>query len=117
MATTLLLDTAGWDLVVGLDGNIAVAGEPYALAQDAASEIRTFQGECWYDTSKGIPYWAQILGNAPPVSLMKAAFVGAALNVPGVVTATCFITSIVNRAVRGQVQIRSADGQISAAGF
>lgn len=34
MASTLLLDTLAWDLAVDAAGNIAVATEPYSLAQD-----------------------------------------------------------------------------------
>lgn len=117
MAATLLLDITTWDLCADTAGNIAVAAEPYALAQDAASAIRTFEGECWYDTTLGLPYWMQILGQAPPVALMKAAFVAAARTVPDVTAANCFITSIVGRVVRGQVQIRSASGDVSAASF
>ena len=117
MASTLLLDTAAWDLCVDLDGNIAVASEPYALAQDAASAIRTFEGEVWYNRALGIPYWTQILGYAPPLSLMRAYFVAAALTVPDVVSAACFFLAITNRKVTGQVQITSTDGTLSAAAF
>ena len=42
---TLLLTTDAWDLTVDVSGNIAVADEPLALAQDAASAIRLFAGE------------------------------------------------------------------------
>ncbi|HEY0120663.1 MAG TPA: hypothetical protein VGC14_02690 [Rhizobium sp.] len=117
MASTLLLDTDLWDLAVDTSGNIAVASEPYALAQDAASAIRTFEGEVFYDTTLGIPYFSQILGYAPPISLMKAYFNEAALTVDGVVTSKCFITSWDNRVVTGQVQITDEDGNVSAAGF
>ncbi|KEA07114.1 hypothetical protein [Rhizobium rhizogenes] len=117
MASTLLLDTLAWDLTVDTAGNIAVATEPYALAQDAASAIRAFAGEVFYDTTIGIPYFSQILGYAPPISLMKAYFNEAALTVPGVVTSKCFITSWDNRAVTGQVQITAEDGTVSAASF
>ncbi|NTJ46919.1 hypothetical protein G6K93_07825 [Agrobacterium rhizogenes] len=117
MANTLLLDTVLWDLAVDTAGNIAMAGEPYALAQDAASAIRTFEGEVFYDTTIGIPYFSQILGYAPPISLMKAHFNEAALSVPGVETSACFITSWDNRVVRGQVQITDSSGTTSAAGF
>ena len=51
---TLLLDPLKWDLVVDAAGNIAVASPPYALAQDAASSIKLFSGECYYDTSIGV---------------------------------------------------------------
>lgn len=114
---TLLLDTVSWDLTVDTSGNIAMATAPYALAQDAASAIRTFAGEIYFDTTLGIPYFSQILGYAPPIALMKAYFNEAALTVPGVVTSQCFITSWDDRVVRGQVQITDENGNASAAGF
>jgi hypothetical protein len=114
---TLLLDTAAWDLVADVAGNIAVAGDPYALAQDAASAIRLFQGELYYDTTQGVPYWSSVLGRSPPISFMKAKFVAAALTVPGIVSAVCFISAIADRKVSGQVQITTAAGQTAAAAF
>lgn len=114
---TLLLDTEQWDLVVDASGNIAVASNPYSQAQDAASAIRTFSGECRYDTTVGVPYWAEVFGKPVPVSLMKQLFVNAALTVPGTATAVCYIASFVNRKVTGQVQITNGAGQTSAAGF
>lgn len=114
---TLLLDTDTWDLVADASGNIAVADEPYALAQDAASAIRLFAGELYYDTTQGIPYFDQILGKAPPVSLMKAYFNRAALTAPGVVSAQTFIQSWTDRTVTGQVQVTHAAGNTTAASF
>jgi hypothetical protein len=114
---SLLLDRTTWDLCVDASGNIAMASPPYALAQDAASAIKLFSGELFYDTSQGIPYFAQILGHFPPLALMKAQFVAAAITVPGVASAVCFISSIVNRKVSGQVQITDTSGTVSAAGF
>lgn len=118
MAATLLLDTRLWDLVVDINGNIAKAAEPYALAQDAASAIKLFQGELWYNTAPGIPYWGEILGSSPPpFSLMKAKFEAAALTVPGVVEAKCVINSFTHRNISGQVQVTDTAGNISAAAF
>lgn len=116
--TTLLLDPVTWDLTVDLNGNIAVASDGYALAQDAASAIRLFRAELWYDTTQGIPYFEKVLGQMPPLALLKAYFQAAALTVPGVASAKVFITSIgVNRIVTGQVQITNTQGQTSAATF
>ena len=114
---SLLLDTVAWDLTVDASGNIAVASDPYAIAQDAACAIKVFQGEVYYDTTQGIPYFAQILGLTPPLSLLKAYFVQAALSVPGAVGAQCFVTSWVDRVVHGQVQITDGSGNVSAVGF
>lgn len=114
---TLLLDRSVWDLCLDSAGNIAMATKPYAIAQDVASAIKLFLGEGWYDTRKGVPYWGQILGELPPVALMKAKFVAAAMTVPEVVAARCFIQSIVGREVHGQVQVTDKIGTIITVGF
>ena len=114
---TILLDVNRWDIVADLSGNIAVAEPPYSQAQDAASAMRTFQGEVFYDQAFGIPYWARILGQAPPLSLVKAYWIAAAKTVPGVVSAKAFIASFVNRTLTGQVQITNKAGETSASGF
>lgn len=114
---TILLRTDNWDLTVDFSRNIAMASEPYSFAQDAASAIRLFQGELWYNTARGIPYWLQILGKRPPLALLKAKLVAAALTVPGVVSATAFISSFVNRRLTGQVQIKAASGATAVASF
>lgn len=118
MAATLLLDRTTWDLVLDASGNIALAQEPYALAQDAASAIKTQQGECFWDTSVGVPLFGDVLGKRPSVALMKSLFSAAALTVPGVGAAKTYLTSIRNREVTGQVQVTSAStGQIAATNF
>lgn len=117
MARSLLLDRTKWDLVLDASGNIAVADEPYSLAQDAASAIRLFLGECWYDTTLGIPYFEQILGQYPSVEFMRAEFVAAALGVPDVTAASVFLTGLVRRQLTGQVQVTGPDGVVSTAGF
>jgi hypothetical protein len=115
---TMLLDVSTWDLVVDIDGNVAVASDPYSQAQDAASAIRTFQGEVYYDTSLGVPYWPKVLGLAPSLAELKNLFNVAALAVPDVVTAQSFINAIGNdRTVRGQVQTTNSSGQTGAAFF
>lgn len=116
MAATLLLDTVSWDLTVDASGNMAVANEPYALAQDAASAIKTFLGECYWDTTVGVPY-KTILGKKPPLALLKQQLIDAAKTVPNVVSARVFIASLTDRSLTGQVQVISTSGQVSAASF
>jgi hypothetical protein len=107
---TLLLDTDRWDLVTDAAGNIAVAAPPYAMAQDAASAVRLFKGELWYDTSQGIPYFQQVLGKQPSLGSLKSAFTTAATAVPNVESAQTFISSITNRGVVGQMQLTTTAG-------
>lgn len=114
---TLLLTLDTWDLCVDANGNIAMATEPYSLAQDAASAIRLFLGELWYDTTQGIPYFQQVLGEAPPLPILKAFLQTQALTVPGVTEAAVFITSFAERTLAGQVQVTDAAGNITTASF
>lgn len=115
---TLLLDRSAWDLLLDAAGNIALATEPYSLAQDAASAIKTYIGECYWDTTIGVPYLQQIFGKNPSISQIKGLFVAAAKTVPDVSFAQVFIISAGNRSISGQVQVTSAStGQVSAAVF
>ena len=114
---TLLLDVASWDLTLDLFGNIALASDPYSMAQDAASRIKLFSGELWYDTTQGIPYWTMILAQTPPVAYLKAQFEAAAVLVPGVASATCDITGVLGRQVSGRVNITTDTGETATASF
>jgi hypothetical protein len=107
---TLLLDQATWDLTLDANGNMARASNPYSIAQDVGSALKLFKGELWYDTTKGVPYFQQILGSQPPVAFLKARFVTAALTVPETVAAAAFIDSITARKVKGQVQVTTNSG-------
>jgi hypothetical protein len=114
---SLLIDTVFNDLVVDARGNIAVCDEPYRLAQDAACAIRLFLGEVYYAQDQGIPYFTQILGHWPAISLVKAYLQNAALSVTGVVSATVYLTSFTDRNLNGQVQVTDSSGATTAASF
>lgn len=114
---TLLLDQKTWDLCLDAQGNIAVAGEPYALAQDAASGIRTFAEECFYDTTYGVPYLSQIFGKVPPSNVFKQAMETEALKVPGIVAAACVIDSFTDRTVIGRINLTDINGNIHTVTF
>lgn len=107
---TLLLDTVQWDMVLDSGGNWAVATEPYQVAQDVASAIRLFLGELWYDNTKGVPYLTEILGHSPPTTYFQTLIENAALTVPTVVTASCTITSLEGRTVKGDVVVTTENG-------
>lgn len=120
MASTLLLDIDTWDLVADASGNIAVADEPYALAQDVACAIRTFLGDVFYDQTDGIDYFAEILGHTPPLQVFKELMVGAALSAsPEVVKAECNITAFDDstRTATGQVLFTDTSGRAGQVNF
>jgi len=114
---TLLLDGSAWDLVVDSAGNIAMATPEYSLAQDVASAVRLFKGELWYRTTAGTPYFENVLGHLPPISVFKGYIERAALTVPGVVKAKCVISSFTNRTVTGQILFIDESGAANNVSF
>lgn len=116
MANTFLLDPDTWDLLE-FNGNIAFVGEPYSLAQDAASEIQTFLGEVFYDTTQGVNYGNILFGPRFNINYIKAQLTTVAMLVPDVVSATVTIQSLTNRVLSGQVHVTNQAGQASAASF
>ena len=111
MAATLLLDRDGWDCALDASGNIARATEPYSQVQDAASAVRVFEGEAYYNTTLGVPYWTDVLGRSQPTQIMRARAQQAALTVPGVIDATAVLVTLPNRTLGGQIQIRTTAGE------
>lgn len=114
---TLLLDRDAWDLVLDAAGNIAMASNPYAVAQDVASAIKLFRGELFYNTANGIPYWTEVLGQLPPLALVRERLRIAALSVPDVANATPTITAFENRRLSGYVEVTLTDGTTSTITF
>jgi len=114
---SLLLDRTAWDLVLDTSGNIACATEPYALAQDVACACKLFAGELWYAANKGIPYFSEILGHWPPLPVVKAELVKAAMTVPGVVSAQVVISAFKDRTITGQVQFIDTAGAANNVSF
>lgn len=107
---TLLVAQDTWDLILDANRNIAVAAAPYAHAQDVASACKQFAGELWYDTTTGIPYFQNVLGETPPLQYVKAQMEKAALTVPGIVSAACAFVSFQARALSGQVRVTDENG-------
>lgn len=113
---TIYLDPQDWDLRLDSGGSIAAASDAYRMAQDAASAIRTFRGECFYDTTRGVPYFEQVLGQRPPVELVRQLLIDAAMTANGVASAKVFLTSLTPE-ITGQVQVFDTAGTVAAAGF
>jgi hypothetical protein len=114
---TLLLDTEKSDLVLDANGDIALADTPYAIAQDVATAIKTFPGDCWYDQTLGLPYFENILGEFPPLQYVSQRIIDAALSVPNISSVQLAGLDLSNRKLTGQVQIIDIDGASSGVTF
>lgn len=110
MAQTLPLNTSTWDIELDSNGNLTLADPDYSIAQDVASAIRTFLGECWYDVTLGLPYFGQILGQLPPASLITSLLEQAAKTVIGVTAVTVISLGLnKDRQLTGTVVVVSTD--------
>lgn len=89
---SLLLDVGTWDLTLDGKGDIASTQNPYAVAQDVATACSTFLGECWYDTTLGLPYYERILGHWPGTQLVNSKLQAEALKLPYVQAAISTIS-------------------------
>ncbi|WP_233874002.1 hypothetical protein [Paraburkholderia adhaesiva] len=114
---TFLLDRTGWDPVLDASGNIACASDSYQVAQDVASAIQTFRGECWYDTTLGIPYWQAVLGQLPPASFIRSELVNAALTVPNAASATVTQLVLNGRQLAGEIDVTDTSGNTQTVTF
>lgn len=101
---SLALDSITWDLCIGASGNLATVDEPKRIAQDVACAVRTFDGECIFDQSRGIPYFDAILGHRPPAQLVNAYVEQEAAHVPGVTTVASM--------VQGGLSLRTLTGEV-----
>jgi len=93
-----------------VNNDIAVCEDPYAMAQDAACGIKLFLGEDYYDVTRGLPYWQRILGQWPPLELMRQLWIERAKEVPGVATANAYFVQLDERVITGQVQVMDEKG-------
>lgn len=111
MLDTLFLMPDEWDLTVDAFGNIALAGTPYAQAQDVACACRLWRGEARYDTTRGVPYESEILGQRPPPSLLSGWFETEALTVSGIENAVAVLQfDNRQRSLGGQIQLTLSSG-------
>ncbi|MGS0963685.1 hypothetical protein, partial [Salmonella enterica] len=109
---SLLLDTGTWDIRLDDTGNLAITDNPHAVAQDVACACSTFLGECWYDSTSGIPYWSRILGHWPGTQLVNATLQQEALKLPTVRAAICQVAVDNSRTVTGVLRITDTNNDI-----
>ena len=114
---TAYLDPETWDLVLDINGDIALADEPYSTLQDCCSRLRTRQGECYYDTTLGVPYFQDILNRNVNLELIRSEYIRVALQDPRIVSAKVFFRELKDRRLLGQVQITDINGIFMTAEF
>jgi hypothetical protein len=113
---TMQLDTGTWDLMLDGSGNLAIADEPYAVAQDVASACLVFSGECYYDNTLGIPWKSDVLGKKPSPGFIAQKMQTEAKKLPIVDQALATVFFDKNtRTTRGTIRVTDVNGNTSQA--
>jgi hypothetical protein len=113
---TLKLDLNRWDLTLTGAGDIAVATEDYATAQDVANAIRLFRNDAYLAWDDGVPHFALDLGLFPSLAAVRARYREAALGVENVREANVIIDDMdeTSRVMSGVVNIATVNGSRAA---
>ena len=80
--------TADWDLQLNAEGNLILAHDDYAIAQNCANEIRLFTNDAYFQQLNGIAWFESQLGKPLEESLIKSEIRDACLRVDGVESVT-----------------------------
>ena len=111
---TLALSSPGsadpWDLTIDGSGNIQMISGASALEQDVASAAMTFYGEVYYDSTVGVPYFAQVFGQSYSPSIAARLIQSAVLDVPNVASAQVTLNSLASREVSGNINFVDVNG-------
>lgn len=111
---TMQLDTSTWDLMLDGSGDLAIANDGYATAQDVASACLVFSGECYYDTTLGIPWKTEVLGKQPSPGFIQQKMQEEAMKLPIVDKALASVFfDRATRSTRGTIRITDINGSNS----
>lgn len=111
MAVDPKTEVKSWDMKLDINGNIAVCDETYSIAQQAATEIKLFEGEGWYDRSQGTPHFAQILGINSNLGLIRNILLGRVNGVDNVMRSDIDMYVDSSRVLHGNIFITSQSGE------
>lgn len=101
MPQSIPLNLTTWDVELDEYGNLSLGSEVNSIAQDVACAIRTFQGECRYNNTLGMPYFQNILWKLPPGSLVTSYIQQQALTIALVEKCSVPSLQLVNRQLTG----------------
>lgn len=108
---TMKLDTTSWDLTLDGNGDLAIADDSYAVAQDVASACLVFSGECYYDNTLGIPWKSEVLGKKPSPGFIQQKMQEEALKLPVVDNAVAAVFfDRETRSTRGTIRVTDING-------
>lgn len=113
MANSIPLNTSTWDIGLDAAGDLTLLDPDSSIAQDVASAVRTFQGECWYNNTLGMPYFQAIFGRAPPNSFVVNNIKTQAMTVVGVNSVNVLGAGLQGRNFKGVIVLNAPQSPVT----
>jgi hypothetical protein len=85
----LQLNSSTWDLEIQ-NGDFVLIEDKEALQQFLKQRLQTFLGEWFLDSSKGVPYFEEILVKRPQFEAVDSIFKTQILQTPGIINLESF---------------------------
>lgn len=102
-----------WDIYLDAAGNLSLMDNDSSIAQDVASAVRTFDGECWYNNTLGMPYFQSIFGKSPPNSFVVSNIETQAFTVTGVNSVNVVGVGLKDRNITGVIVLNAPNNPIT----
>ncbi|PHP66557.1 hypothetical protein CSC94_12775 [Zhengella mangrovi] len=110
------IDPSTNDLHLAADGNLAMVTGADAVGQHGRQRINTFEGEWFLDTTAGLPWLSDILGQAYDPELAEAIVKAEILDTAGVTGLSAFSISF-NKTTRGvlikDIDVLTTEGEVT----
>lgn len=113
MAKSIPLNTSTWDIFLDAAGNLSLTDNDSSIAQDVASAVRTFKGECYFNNTLGMPYFESIFGKAPPNSFVTSNIKQQAFTISGVNSVNVVGIGLQGRTLKGVIVLNSPNSPIT----
>lgn len=113
MALSIPLKTDVWDIYLDSNGDMFLGDNDSSIAQDVASSVRTFEGECWYNNTLGMPYFQSIFGQNPPSSFVIDNIKTQAFTIDGVNSINVLGVGLQDRDLKGVIVINAPQSPIT----
>ena len=105
--------TADWDLQLASDGNLAMADDALAVAQNISCACKNFKGGLYFFATSGIAWFSDALAHKLRRSLIASRLRDTALQVEGVASIDQITIDTIDpdtRTVTGSILFTATDG-------
>lgn len=104
------------DFVLGANGNLAIARDIEAIAQESRHHAATLRGEMIHSMDQGIAYFRDVFNKIPNLAQVEASLRRRILSIDDVVSITFLRAFISGETLKYEATIKTVYGEVSING-